>query len=526
MKLSRNAKKLVALTLSAALVVGGVVVNDSGASAAKKATLKLNKKSAKVTVGQKVTLKVQKKNVKSAKITWKSSKKKVASVNKKGVVQGKSAGKATISAVIKYKAKGSKKTQKKTLKCTVTVANKSAVATKAPAPTTASTPTKAPGGNTTATTVPTTEPTAPTTTEPATEPTATVAPTATATTAPTATVAPTATATTAPGATDTPDVSEEPDPTPTETAEPTEEPTTEPTTEPTEESIVCYYWHGTLADSETQNAFALSTTSTNMLNVSDGDPVYSPLFTVDVSGMEKPTIKVSGTDGYAECNILLQKEDGSYDYDSKVNIWYYDNADGVSKELTELVEEAGSTKFAIEYKKNATDIYVYDAAVVDDPSTYDPSAPDPTEILYYYWHGELVAKEDSTYGLTTTSTNMLKAYLENWGYSPVFVVDVSGMEKPTIMVSGTPADENGKAYTQCRIFLPQEDGSYDTSDDAVAATIWGYEDTAGSASKDLTELVKDLDSKKFAIEYKSPVTDMYVYDAAKIDDPENYTPEE
>ena len=132
MKLSRNARKLVALTLSAALVLGGTAVNGSSASAAKKATLKLSRKSAKLTVGKKLTLKVKKKNVKSAKITWKSSKKAVASVSKKGVVKAKKAGKAKISAVIKYKAKGSKKTKKKTLKCTVTVTKKAVAASKAP----------------------------------------------------------------------------------------------------------------------------------------------------------------------------------------------------------------------------------------------------------------------------------------------------------------------------------------------------------------------------------------------------------
>ena len=132
MKLSRNARKLVALTLSAALVLGGTAVNGSSASAAKKATLKLSRKSAKLAVGKKLTLKVKKKNVKSAKITWKSSKKAVASVSKKGVVKAKKAGKAKISAVIKYKAKGSKKTKKKTLKCTVTVTKKAVAASKAP----------------------------------------------------------------------------------------------------------------------------------------------------------------------------------------------------------------------------------------------------------------------------------------------------------------------------------------------------------------------------------------------------------
>ena len=155
MKLSRNARKLVALTLSAALVLGGVAVNGSSASAAKKATLKLSKKSAKIAVGKKLTLKVKKKNVKSAKVTWKSSKKAVASVSKKGVVKAKKAGKAKISATIKYKAKGSKKTKKKTLRCTVTVTKKSAVmASKTPVvtkgPDTSIAPTKSPSGNVTA----------------------------------------------------------------------------------------------------------------------------------------------------------------------------------------------------------------------------------------------------------------------------------------------------------------------------------------------------------------------------------------
>lgn len=58
MRLLRNAKKLVALTLSTALAVGGMAASDSSALAAKKATLKLNKKSVRVTVGKKVTYNV------------------------------------------------------------------------------------------------------------------------------------------------------------------------------------------------------------------------------------------------------------------------------------------------------------------------------------------------------------------------------------------------------------------------------------------------------------------------------------
>ena len=53
-------------------------------------------------------------------------------------------------------------------------------------------------------------------------------------------------------------------------------------------------------------------------------------------------------------------------------IWSYNNADGASRDLTELVEKAGSTKFAIEYKKPAKNIYVYDAAKIDDPENYTP----------------------------------------------------------------------------------------------------------------------------------------------------------
>ena len=125
-------------------------------------------------MGKKVTLKVKKKNVKNAKITWKSSKKSVAKVSKKGVVTGKKAGKAKITATVKYKAKGSKKTKKKTLKCTVTVTKKSVAATKAPAPSTKAPATQAPATEVPATEVPATE--APATEVPATEAPATETP--------------------------------------------------------------------------------------------------------------------------------------------------------------------------------------------------------------------------------------------------------------------------------------------------------------------------------------------------------------
>ncbi len=71
---------------------------------------KLNKSSAVMTVGKKMTLKVQ--NIKKGTaIQWSSSKKAVAAVSSKGVVTAKSAGKATIKAVV----------NKKALKCKITV---------------------------------------------------------------------------------------------------------------------------------------------------------------------------------------------------------------------------------------------------------------------------------------------------------------------------------------------------------------------------------------------------------------------
>jgi len=72
------------------------------------AAAKINKKSASVYVGQTVTLKV---TGTKAKVTWKSSNKKVATVNANGVVTGRKKGTATIRAKI----------AKKTLKCKVTV---------------------------------------------------------------------------------------------------------------------------------------------------------------------------------------------------------------------------------------------------------------------------------------------------------------------------------------------------------------------------------------------------------------------
>lgn len=145
-----NKRRYLALLLVAAFTIGTILVPERTTYAAKKT--QLNKKSVTIQIGKTVTLKL-KNAPKGKKIKWTSSKKKVAVVNSKGRVQGKSAGKAKITA----------KVGKKKYTCTVTVKKKEKpqqVTTEAP---TTQTVTEAP----TTTEIPTTE--APTTEAPTTE---------------------------------------------------------------------------------------------------------------------------------------------------------------------------------------------------------------------------------------------------------------------------------------------------------------------------------------------------------------------
>lgn len=105
-------KKITCGCLSAAMIVTTLAAAPVTAQAA---APKLNKTSAEMTVGKKMTLKVQNAQ-KGAAIKWSSTKKTVAAVSAKGVVTAKSAGKATIKAVV----------SKKTLTCKVTVKEKAA----------------------------------------------------------------------------------------------------------------------------------------------------------------------------------------------------------------------------------------------------------------------------------------------------------------------------------------------------------------------------------------------------------------
>lgn len=155
-------KKSVALALSAMMAFTALsAAPDANAAAkAKKITLNATKKTLKE--GAKFTLKVKK--VKPAKankkVTWKSSKKAVATVSSKGVVKAKSAGTAKITATSK-----SNKKAKATCTIKVTAKNKPnnvpTPAPSAPAATTPATPGNTPAAtpNVPATPVPTPVPT-------------------------------------------------------------------------------------------------------------------------------------------------------------------------------------------------------------------------------------------------------------------------------------------------------------------------------------------------------------------------------
>lgn len=108
----KSMKKFACGCLAAAIVAAPLSAAPITAQAA---APKLNKTSAVMTVGKKMTLKVQ--NVKKGTgIKWSSTKKAVATVSAKGVVAAKTAGKTTIKAVV----------NKKTLNCKITVKEKAA----------------------------------------------------------------------------------------------------------------------------------------------------------------------------------------------------------------------------------------------------------------------------------------------------------------------------------------------------------------------------------------------------------------
>lgn len=109
----KKPKRLVALLLSLLLVISMIPATGLTVEAAAKP--KLAKKSVSIVVGGKAKIKV-KNAPKKDKITYKSSKKNVATVSKKGMVKGIKSGTTKITVSIKKKSKTTKLTYKVTVK--------------------------------------------------------------------------------------------------------------------------------------------------------------------------------------------------------------------------------------------------------------------------------------------------------------------------------------------------------------------------------------------------------------------------
>ena len=104
-------------SMALSLFAGAGLMINSSSFAAKKVKISLNKKKVSLAVGDSITLKA-KKSPSKAKVTWKSSKKAVANVSKKGKVTAKAEGIVKITATAAYK-----KTKAKA-SCKVTVTGK------------------------------------------------------------------------------------------------------------------------------------------------------------------------------------------------------------------------------------------------------------------------------------------------------------------------------------------------------------------------------------------------------------------
>lgn len=118
MKKKNLTGKLLSIFLLMLALVAGITAEAAPADAAGKKTklsIKLSKKNLSLKIGSRHTLKAKVKPAK-AKVTWKSSQKKVAVVSSKGKITPKKKGKATITATVRYK----KMTKKASCKVTVT----------------------------------------------------------------------------------------------------------------------------------------------------------------------------------------------------------------------------------------------------------------------------------------------------------------------------------------------------------------------------------------------------------------------
>lgn len=97
---------LLAFTLTLVSIFGNLSAEADAAS-----KIRLNKQSFTMTMGEKYRLRV-KSLPQNAKVAWKSSNKKKATVSRKGVVKAKKAGSVMIRARVVYRQNGKKKTVK------------------------------------------------------------------------------------------------------------------------------------------------------------------------------------------------------------------------------------------------------------------------------------------------------------------------------------------------------------------------------------------------------------------------------
>lgn len=94
--------KTIKRTITAGILVFSLTASLTHPAAANAASVKINKKKLTLSTGKTARLKIK---GASGKVTWKSSNKKVAAVNKKGTVKAKKAGKAKITATLKIQKK-------------------------------------------------------------------------------------------------------------------------------------------------------------------------------------------------------------------------------------------------------------------------------------------------------------------------------------------------------------------------------------------------------------------------------------
>ena len=112
--MGKKGKVILSVVMSGALILSGTGIK---ADAKAKSSVSLNKTKISLKRGKKYTLKIKKRGVKKIRsIRYTTSKKKVATVSKKGVIRAKASGRAVIKVKVKYIPKGKKKAVTKTLK--------------------------------------------------------------------------------------------------------------------------------------------------------------------------------------------------------------------------------------------------------------------------------------------------------------------------------------------------------------------------------------------------------------------------